>query len=406
MRILLVTQWFDPEPTFKGIAFARELVAQGFEVEVLTGFPNYPGGVLYPGYKMRPLRREIVDGVVVTRVALYPNHGQSGIKRALNYMTFAASSLVYGLCIARRPDLIYAYLPPITVGVSAAVMARIRRVPFVCDVQDLWPDTLAATGMVKSGYALRLVGLACEFVYRSVTHLVVLSPGFKRTLIERGVKPNKVTTIYNWADENSLSYPKGVLHEGFPRDSSIFTVLFAGNVGKAQALDAPLRAMLRLQQRGARAQLVILGKGVDLDRLKVLVATLGISNVIFLPPVPMNEVGSYLAAADALLVHLCRNPLFEITIPSKTQAYMAMGKPLLMAVSGDAAALVRDAQCGLVAAADDPDDIADKIQALQEMPAEARNVMGLRGKQYYQSHLALKIGVSQFGSLFKSIAPK
>ena len=128
-RVLLLTQWFDPEPTFKGLVFARELVRQGFEVEVLTGFPNYPGGKVYPGYRIKWLQREVIDGVHITRVPLYPNHDQSAIKRVLNYASFAAAATMYGVFMAKRASVLYAYHPPLTVGVAAALIKLFRRVP-------------------------------------------------------------------------------------------------------------------------------------------------------------------------------------------------------------------------------------------------------------------------------------
>ena len=195
IRVLLLMQWFDPEPTFKGMVFARELVRHGFEVEVLTGFPNYPGGKVYPGYRIKLLQREVIDGVQVTRVPLYPNHDLSAIKRVLNYASFAASSLVYGLFMARRADVIYAYHPPLTVGITASLIRLLRRIPVVYDIQDMWPDTLRATGMLNNARALNAVEAVCQWVYRRVDHMVVLSPGFKRLLMQRGVPETKVNGI-------------------------------------------------------------------------------------------------------------------------------------------------------------------------------------------------------------------
>src|SRR5690606_27764828 len=158
VRVLLLTQWFDPEPTFKGLVFARELVRQGFEVEVVTGFPNYPGGKLYPGYRVKLLQREFIDGVHVTRVPLYPSHDHGAIKRVLTYVSFAAALLFYGLFGAKRADVIYAYHPPLTVGIAAALIRFFRRIPVVYDIQDMWPDTLRATGMFSNEKALGVVG--------------------------------------------------------------------------------------------------------------------------------------------------------------------------------------------------------------------------------------------------------
>ena len=404
-RILLLTQWFDPEPTFKGMVFARELVRQGFEVEVVTGFPNYPGGKVYPGYSIKLLQREVIDGVQITRVPLYPNHDQSAIKRVLNYLSFAASSLLYGLFVAKRADVIYAYHPPLTVGITACLIRLFRRIPVVYDIQDMWPDTLRATGMINSSRALNAVESVCQWVYRRVDHLVVLSPGFKCLLTQRGVPKSKIEVIYNWADESALMSPLGQVPEAFP-GADRFRVVFAGNMGKAQALDAVLDAALILQKRGSRASFVMLGGGVEVNRLKARAYELMLGNVVFLPPVPMSEVGTMLAAADVLLVHLRKDPLFEITIPSKTQAYMAVGKPLLMAVNGDAADLISRAQCGLTAGSENPQALADAVDALAAMPATDLQIMGDNASRYYREALGLQVGVGKFSEVFGRLGQK
>lgn len=402
-RVLLLTQWFDPEPTFKGLVFARELVAQGFEVEVVTGFPNYPGGKLYPGYKIKPLHREVIDGVEITRVPLYPSHGQSGVGRVLNYVSFAASTLFYGLFRAKKPDVIYAYHPPLTVGIAAALIRFFRRVPVVYDIQDMWPDTLKATGMFSNEKALKVVSRVCDWVYRNVDQLIVLSPGFKRLLVERGVPSNKIDVIYNWCAEDTVCAPSAMLPLGFP-DASKFRILFAGNMGRAQSLDTVLEAAQLLQEKTSQLAFVFLGGGVEVSRLQELAKTKKLDNVFFLPAVPMAEVGAYLANADALLVHLKKDPLFSITIPSKTQAYMAAGKPILMAVDGDAADLVRDAGCGVVSESDNPRALADAVLTLMQTPVVERDRMAESGQVYYRKELCLRVGVERFGEHFKRLS--
>ena len=406
-RVLLLTQWFDPEPTLKGLVFARELVRQGFEVEVVTGFPNYPGGKVYPGYRVKWLQREVIDGVQITRVPLYPNHDQSAIKRVLNYASFAASSLVYGLFMAKRANVIYAYHPPLTVGITASLIRLLRRIPVVYDIQDMWPDTLRATGMLNNVRALGVVATVCRWVYRQVDHIVVLSPGFKRLLLERGVPEHKLEVIYNWADEAALSAPQS-LGDLPPvlADTSQFRILFAGNMGKAQALDAVLDAARLLQERGAPVRWVMLGGGVEVARLQQRAADMRLCNLVFLPAVPMAEVGRYLQAADVLLVHLRKDPLFEITIPSKTQAYMATGKPLLMAVDGDAADLVRQSGGGVVAESENPQALAAVAEALSKVPAADLAAMGRKAGQFYADHLATQAGAQKFGRIFLKLASK
>ncbi len=403
MRILLLTQWFDPEPTYKGLFFAKELQKHGFEVEVLTGFPNYPGGKIYSGYKTHFYKKEVIEGVLVTRVPLYPSHDQCEIGRVLNYVSFAVSALVYGVLRAKRPDVVYAYHPPLTVGIAVSLIRLFRRVPVVYDIQDMWPDSLRATGMVSNSRALDIVGTICKAVYRSVDRIVVLSPGFRKLLVERGVPEKKVDVIYNWCDEASMGNPVGFLPKDFPGSES-FPIVFAGNMGKAQALDAVLAAAEIVQKKAPEICFVFIGGGVEVDNLKRIVQEKKLHNVRFFQAVPMAEIGGVLAKADALLIHLRKDPLFTITIPSKTQAYMAVGKPLLMAVEGDVADLVKAAGCGVIAEPENPESIADAALKLFSLSSAERNAMAERSKEYYKSQLSLKIGVGKFAAIFRQSA--
>lgn len=402
-KILFITQWFDPEPIPKGLAFVRELVRQGFDVEVLTGFPNYPSGKIYPGYRLKWLQRECVDGVKITRVPLYPNHDQSALKRALNYLSFAVTSSLYGLFSAQRPDVIYAYHPPLTVGISAVIIRFFRRVPVVYDIQDMWPDTLRATGMLTNLRALNFISGVCDWVYRRVDQIVVLSPGFKRQLIERGVPENKIVLIYNWCDE--IAFAESCASTSDKRlPVGMFTILFAGNMGKAQALDAVIDAAKLLDKKFPQINFIFIGGGVDVIRLKKMTNDYLLSNVIFLDAVPMAQIGAILIKSDVLLVHLKKDPLFDITIPSKTQAYMAVGKPLLMAVAGDAADVVLDSGCGLVAESESAESIAHAVKKLFQMDAADRAVMGMNGLTYYDENFSLAVGVRKFGLVFEKVS--
>lgn len=398
-RVLILRQFFDPEPTFKGLVFARELVRRGYQVEVITGFPNYPYGVVYPGYQIKIIQKDVVDGVNVTRVPIYPSRDSDAVKRALNYISFAVTSFIYGLFFAKKADLIYAYHPPLTVGVTAILLKIFRRIPIVYDIQDMWPDTLKASGMIRNDRALKFVGNICNFVYRLVDQIVVLSPGFKSALIARGVPRNKVNTIYNWCDESAIMISSSVRPQSFPSDG--FRVLFAGNMGKAQSLAAVLEAANILMYDAPTARFVFLGEGLELEQLKETVKNKRLENVVFHPAVPMNQVGKYLGAADALLVHLRKDPLFSITIPSKTQAYMAARKPIIMAVDGDAADLVRKAQCGYVAQSENPTSIADAVKKLMQLSTDHRDDLAQRGQHFYIDNLSFCMGVNAFVDIFE-----
>ena len=401
---MLLTQWFDPEPTFKGLLFARALVKRGFDVEVVTGFPNYPGGQVYPGYKVKWIQREVIEGVKITRLPLYPNHGQSSIKRILNYSSFAGSALMYGLFFAQRPDVIYAYHPPLTVGITAVILRAFKKVPVVYDIQDMWPDTLRATSMVTSERTLRLVGKVCSWVYRYMDHIVVLSSGFKSLLVERSVPAEKISVIHNWSDEVALQSTAGSAPDELIARDDTFSILFAGNMGKAQALEAVVEAAQITSEQSPQVRFVFVGGGIEVENLKKKTAALGLGNVSFLPAVPMSEVGSLLQKADALLVHLRKDPLFEITIPSKTQAYMAVGKPILMAVDGDAANLVRKAECGVIAESENAQSIANAAKCLSLLSLDDRKSMGDKSREFYKKFLSLDVGLNAFSQLFISLA--
>jgi glycosyltransferase involved in cell wall biosynthesis len=283
-------------------------------VEVVTGFPNYPGGKVYPGYRIRWMQRETIDGVQVTRVPLYPSHDASSLRRIANYASFAASALLYSLFKARKPDVVYVYQLP-TKAVVAAVLRVFRGVPFVYDVQDIWPDTLAATGMVGGGMMFKAAGAVARWTYRHADALVVNSSGFKRVLTERGVEPEKAEVVLNWCDEGSLRAPAET-GPAFPDDGR-FRIVFAGNMGLAQALGSVLDAAELVRARYPRIDFVFIGGGVDTERLKAEADRRGLANVVFIPRMPIGEVGRFLSQASALLVHLKDDPLFAITIPGK-----------------------------------------------------------------------------------------
>ena len=173
MKILYLTQWFDPEPFFKGINYVKKMKKKGHHVEVLTGFPNYPTGKLYDGYKIKLWKKEKINGISVIRTALFPSHSRSKIGRIINYFSFAMSSTLFGLIkIKNNFDLIYVYHPPITVGLTALIMKFIWRIPYIYEIQDIWPETLRATGMVQNNFTINFIGKLCELVYQGADKLI------------------------------------------------------------------------------------------------------------------------------------------------------------------------------------------------------------------------------------------
>ena len=408
MKILFWMQVFDPEPQIKGITLASKIVQAGNEVIVITGFPNYPGGKIYPGYSIKLYSIEYIEGIKVIRVPLFPSHSGSIVGRLVNYLSFGFSSFIASFFI-RDLDLIYACGPPVTVGVAAALSGLIKKIPVVYDIQDLWPDSLNSTEMFKSTLGLKIIGKVCQFLYQHVAMLIVQSPGIRLKLIERGVPEDRISLVYNWCNESAiLNYEinsVAIMPSGeVMGDSKRFSVLFAGNIGRAQDLYTVLDAAKILQKRKCKADIYLLGEGIEKTSLEYEVKNKRIENIFFIPAVPMSEVGKYLNTADVLLVHLKDSELFRVTVPAKTQAYLATGKPVLMSVAGDGAELISKSGGGIVAKPSDPDSIADSIIKLLESGDQELLKMGNCGKQYYWEHLSLEQGSKKFNALFKKLA--
>ena len=385
MRVLVLSQYYPPEPDPKIHALGRDLTALGHRVRVVTGFPNYPQGRIYPGWRQALWKRTTLDGLEVIRVPLYPDHSRSAVKRSLNYLSFAASASVLGPFLSGPADAMWVYCAPLTAGIPAWWTGRWRGAPFVFNIHDMWPETVAATDIMRNARVVRwLEGLA-RFIYRSAAAITVVSPGYRRLLVAKGVPEEKVHFIPNWADEE--------IYRPIPRDEELaarhgltgrFNVVYGGNLGAAQALDTLLEAAGLL--RGLPdVQFVLIGAGVEEQRLRGRAAAMGGGNVRFIGWQPEPLMPSFFALADVVVMHLRRDPLFEITVPGKAYAYLACGRPILCAVAGDTADIVRDAGAGLTCPPEDPAALAAAVRELRAMPEAARRAMGESG---HRAHLA------------------
>lgn len=382
MRIAYVTQWFEPEPNIvKGVAFVQALEAAGHKVTVVTGLPNYPYGRLYPGYRLRLIQKETINGIRVVRLPLYPSHDRSTVRRSLNFLSFFLSVLVYFVLRRSRFDLVYVYHPPITVGLAAAL----ARVPFIVDIQDLWPDTISATGFKGASKLTGPLGAACRFVYARALAIVTQSEGIRRALIERGVLDDKLSVIRNWATAESPAVPDNARREHF-------TLVYGGNLGPAQQMGHVINAAAILARERPDIQIVIYGSGLDEEQLHLQVETMRLTNVRLSGRISSSDIAMEFSRADALLLHLGTDPLFAMTIPSKTQHYLAKGRPIIAAVNGEAAQLLRDSGAALVVSPANPEMLASAIMTMADMPRGKREEMGQAGLNYYERHLSFSHG--------------
>jgi glycosyltransferase involved in cell wall biosynthesis len=262
-----------------------------------------------------------------------------------------------------------------------------------------------ATGMLGEGRVTRMVDRLCGVIYRKAARTVVLSDGYQRALESKHVPPQKIVRIFNWCDEGRTDGEHGAVDGIF--EPGYFHILYAGNLGAAQALSHVIDAARLVQERGdTRIRFIFLGAGVEAENLKRKSAELALNNVRFFPQVPVDRVSGILSAADVLLVHLADAKVFEITIPSKTQAYMKVGRPILMAVKGEAAGIVRDAGAGVVVDPCQPERLAEAALQMSSMPREELDAMGQRGREYYMTKMSMENGVRQVDSVLNQIVER
>ena len=331
---------------------------------------------------------------------MYPSHDESAVHRVANYVSFGLAAAVLGSVAAKRPDVIYAWHPPLTTGLAAVVLSLTKRAPFVYDIQDMWPDTLAATGMVQDRRILAAVAAIARFVYRRAAHIAVQSPGFRDTLVSRGVASEKVDVIFNWAHEGELKIERDPAIAAQMANGEKFNVVFAGTMGKAQGLETVLDAAELIKETHPGIQFVLAGGGIEVESLRTAASERGLGNVRFLGRMPVSRIGAVMEAADVLLIHLKDLPLFEITIPNKAQDYLFAGKPVLIAGRGDSARLIEKSGGGLVCQPGNPRALAETVSRLFEMPGRELQVMGDRGRAFYEKELSLNVGVTKFVSVF------
>ena len=406
IRSLFITQWFDPEPgAIRGLPLARWLSRRGHTVEVLTGFPNYPGGRIYAGYRQRLMQREFLGDIGVLRVPLYPSHDHSAVHRVANYVSFALSSATLGVAGARRADVAYVYNPPPT-ALAGLVLKALRRIPFMYHIGDMWPESVTESGMIGNPRLRRVVESSihrwCDFVYDQASIVTVLSPGFKRILVHRVVPPEKVHVIYNWADE-AVFHP--VARDPLVGDTlglnDRFNVIYAGNMGVFQGLETVIQAAELLRDI-PEIQIVLVGTGPREAELREMASGLG--NVRFVERRQYWEMPQIYSHADVTLIHLRDLPVFASTIPSKTQVALACGRPVLMAVRGDAADVVVRSGGGITCPPEDVQALAASIEQMYRMTPADRSAMGARGRDFYLRELSIDSGGARMNQLLRRMS--
>ncbi|MFC7725887.1 glycosyltransferase family 4 protein [Nocardioides sp. GCM10028917] len=395
MRIGFVTQWFPPEPgTVVPSAIAEGLHDAGHQVEVLTGFPNYPTGRLIDGYRVRPYLREVTpSGIPVHRAPLWPNHDSRAVARMANYLSFAAGASAVARTRVPRPDVWLVYSSPATAVLPVIRLLRRHRAPYFVLVQDLWPDSVTGSGFV-GGVPGKVVEGAlarfCDATYRHAGGIGVISPGMRHVLVERGVPDRIIHDTPNWISDDHL-LPDITSTAALRRELGLplgRLWMYVGNLGELQGLDTLVEGFAR---RPA-AQLILVGDGVARPRLEALAAGLGARNVRFAGSVPTSDVGRWVAASDVQVVSLQDTPLLRVTMPSKVQGSLAASRPVLVHAAGDAASVVTDARCGWASTPGDAVALEAAIEAGLRLGQQELVAMGGRARERFLEHYSPQVG--------------
>jgi len=400
MKILIVSQYYTPEPVPIPAALANGLARRGHQVRVLTAFPSYPDGKIATGYRQKLMHTEKDGDVLVRRVPVVISHSRNAIARLLNYASFSASTLA-ATTFARNADVVYVYATQMTAAIAPSWWSRLFKLPFVLHVQDLWPESITGSSMVRKATVSRAIDALLtpwlKGMYRRSAATVAIGPGMTELLIARGLNPAKAHTVFNWAP-GSIDRPS----ESRGRNGGL-KLMYAGNIGEMQDLETVVRAMALLTDLDG-LQLDVVGSGVAEPAVRALSEKLGLSNVRFHGRVLREQMAPLYDSSDFQLVTLADLPIFRVTVPSKLQSSLASGTPVITTVSGDVAELVNGHSMGLTSPAGDARSLANTIRDAYLMSDAERLAMGERAAKFYEETMTMDIGIDRIERILADAA--
>jgi glycosyltransferase involved in cell wall biosynthesis len=402
MRILVVSQYYPPEPVTFCHQFALEATKLGHQVSVVTSFPSYPAGRIYEGYRQRLIRDEVIDGIPVARIPQFPDHSASAFRRVTNYASFMSGVMTLGNLRFHKADAVLVYQSAILTGLGASFLAKLHGAPVVYYVSDLWPESVMSSSMMGNKAAMGTLRWLCKRVYRAADYSFCNTNGYVESLKGQGVKPDRLEVMYYWPQAYEGIHETVSDIGNIVPDDGKFRVVFIGTMGPSQALDAVIAAADLLKDR-PNLEFLMVGDGVEYPRLVEKAAALKLANVRFTGRLNPAVSQAVMARANALLVHLKTDALSRVSIPSKTFSYMKAGRPILMAVEGEAAKFVAEHGVGVAAKPSDPASIADAVvRLMQTDPAQLRE-MGERGMKAYGELCSAKLGAARICAVMEEL---
>jgi colanic acid biosynthesis glycosyl transferase WcaI len=409
MKILYISQYFPPEmgaPAARAVELSKHWAAAGHEVTVLTGFPNHPTGVVPLAYRDKLRRlvvREQVNGIHVVRSWLLPFPNRKAYERMLNYSSFSVSAAITGLFLS-RPDVVIATSPQLLVGLSGWWLARWKRVPFVFEVRDLWPESLAAVGMSDGNSLLHrsLVRIA-GFLNRRSDRIVVVTPAFEDYLVERlHVPRQKIAVVENGVETDLFAPGAGATVRRELEAEGKFVVSYIGTMGMAHGLETILEAAAQLRSANPEIVFLVLGEGAEKERIVASARELGLDNLRFIDQQPREKIPSYICASDVCLVLLKKSDIFKTVIPTKMLEFMACARPVILGVDGQARAILEEADSGLVV---EPENAAALVDAIRYLAANAEiaGKLGRNGREYIVRKFSRRQTAEKYISVLESL---
>jgi len=407
MKILFFSHYFPPEvnaPASRTYANCKRWVEAGHRVTVITCAPNCPDGVVYKGYRNRLFQREVMDGIEVIRVwtFLAPNKGT--FLRIVNYLSYMVSGIVVGI-FKKKPDIMIATSPQFFCGWAGIIAGRLKNVPLLLEIRDIWPESIIAVGAIKNVTVIRFIEWWEKKMYRLARHIIAVGEGYKQQLLGKGVSSQRISVVMNGVDK-SMFFPR-------PTDTKLksqlgitdkFVCSYVGTIGLAGGLEVVLRAALILEEM-KRDDIVFLlvGSGAMRDDLEAEQKRIGLSNVIFTGQLEKSEMPAILSISDAVLVHLTKTDLFLTVMPSKIFEAAGMARPIICGVAGYAAELVKKAGGGICIEPENPGELVDAIDFLAGHPDKGKK-MGESGYKFITEHYDRDILAENYLGIIKRYA--
>ncbi|ELC8456934.1 glycosyltransferase family 4 protein [Clostridium perfringens] len=381
MKILVVTQYFWPEE-FRINDICKGLKEAGHDVEVLTGLPNYPQGKIYKGYSWIKKGVKEYNGIKIMRVPMIPRGKNSSMMLALNYVSFMVNASLKALTlIGKKYDRVFVFqVSPITSAVPAIILAKLKKIPSYIYIQDLWPETFYSIINIKNKKIRSKMKNICNKIYNSFDKLLIASKGYEDILLKEGFKKEKFEYFPQWAEDfYSESLKKA-------SENKIFTVTFAGNIGKAQSVNTIIEAA-NLAKENKNIKWQIIGDGSEFENIKDLVKKYSLENTVdLLGRKPAKDMPKYFSSSDGLIVTLKNEEILKVTLPAKVQSYMAAGKPIIAAISGEGSRTIKESKSGLVGEAEDYKALYENVIKLYDMNENERICIGNNGKEFFKEN--------------------